>query len=67
MFIYHEGEPHWFLKHRITGKVVDPTAGQFKSSPPYAKAKGKGFLTKQPSRRCRVLITKVQKKLNEEF
>lgn len=66
MFMYHEDEPHWFLKHRITGKVIDPTVGQFKTTPDYGKAKGKGFLTKNPSRRCRVLITKVLTHLKQK-
>jgi len=60
MFVYHEGEPHWFLKHRITEKIIDPTAEQFKNTPPYSKAKGKGFLTKSPSRRCRILMIRVE-------
>lgn len=66
MFMYHEDEPHWFLEHRKTGTIVDITSDQFKSKPDYAKARGKGFLTKSPSRRCRVLLTKVKKRQKEK-
>lgn len=54
----HEGDMHWFLKHE-TGIVVDATAKQFKKRPDYAKAKRKGFLTKKPSKRARVLMRKL--------
>jgi len=65
MFMYYEDEPHWFLQHRATGKIVDPTADQFTTPPNYACGKGKGFLTKKPSRRCRVLMSKVKASLLE--
>ena len=57
MFIRHEGEPHWFLL--LDGKVIDPTASQFRRPVPYEKAKGKGLLTKAPSRRSRVLMERL--------
>ncbi len=51
---------HWFLENIDTGERVDITAAQFKSkSPPYEKAKGCGFLTKQPSKRAAILIARV--------
>lgn len=53
--ITHEGSPHWFLKHK-DGAIIDPTADQFKTPVPYAKAKGKGFLTKQPSKRAKEVL-----------
>lgn len=48
--------PHWFLRHVKTGQIVDPTAGQFACELDYGHARGRGFLTKQPSRRARRVI-----------
>lgn len=59
MFIRHEGEPHWFLQHN-SGAIIDLTFEQFKKLPPYNKAKGKGFLTKQPSKRAKILMKRVK-------
>lgn len=56
-FIRHEGEPHWFLRHRKTGEVLDATASQFKTPVPYDLGKRKGFLTKHPSARARKVIS----------
>jgi hypothetical protein len=55
-FVKHEGAPHWFLRNRRTGKVLDATASQFKTPVPYERGKGKGFLTKKPSRRAQVIL-----------
>lgn len=55
MQINHEGAPHWFLKTK-DGGIIDPTADQFKTPVPYEKAKGKGFLTRQPSKRARTIL-----------
>lgn len=58
MFVYVNGGPHWFLKHQ-TGVIVDATAAQFGHDgemPDYSKARGKGFLTRLPSRRARRLM-----------
>jgi len=63
VFIRHEGEPHWFLKHHETGKVLDPTASQFKSAVQYHLGVRKGFLTNKPSKRCLELMIRV---LNDE-
>ena len=52
MQMQHEGESHWFLKHKETGLVLDLTAKQFKTLPDYSKARGRGFLTKFPSARA---------------
>lgn len=59
MFIRHEGEPHWFILR--DGKVIDHTASQFQSKVDYSKAKGKGFLTKQPSKRAQIVIERMHK------
>ena len=49
MHMTHEGQSHWFLQHK-SGMILDATVGQFKIVPNYSKARGKGFLTKTPSR-----------------
>lgn len=57
-----EGDTHWFLRRRVVGDVYmtfDPTASQFKVKPDYSLARGKGFLTKGPSRRARALMEKL--------
>jgi hypothetical protein len=59
-FVRHEGLPHWFLKCRRTGRVVDPTADQFKTIPLYNEGVGKGFLTKQPSKRAQVVLDRMK-------
>ncbi len=58
-FVHHEGQPHWFLK-RHDGTVIDPTADQFTTPVPYEKSIGKGFLTKQPSKRAQQIIDRVR-------
>jgi hypothetical protein len=49
---------HWFLKHS-SGFILDITKHQFKFKLDYSKAKGKGFLTKDPSKRTRILLKKI--------
>jgi hypothetical protein len=60
MQMRHEGVSHWFLKNKKTGKVLDLTSEQFENAPNYSLAKGKGFLTKTPSKRAQKLIKKIQ-------
>lgn len=55
-FIRHEGEPHWFLASRYTGQIVDPTAGQFTTPVSYWWGVRKGFLTKYPSKRAKIVM-----------
>ncbi len=62
MFIRHEGSPHWFLRGP-EGEVVDITAAQFEEPVPYGEGVGKGFLTREPSRRARVVIERAERKL----
>lgn len=59
MFVRHEGKPHWFLKDK-DGTIIDLTAAQFKSTVPYHKAIGKGFLTNKPSKRAQIVIQRVK-------
>lgn len=37
-------------------EVLDPTAAQFRTPPPYERGVGRGFLTRGPSRRARELM-----------
>jgi hypothetical protein len=60
MFVSHEGAPHWFLKNRTSGEILDATAGQFASPVPYEKGTGKGFLTRQPSKRSQIILQKMK-------
>lgn len=57
--ITHEGGTHWYLKHRVTGKIVDLTAGQFRTAVPYENGVGCGFLTRLPSKRAVIVIQRV--------
>lgn len=57
--VQHEGGPHWYLKHKFSGAIVDPTATQFETPVPYDKGVGKGFLTRQPSKRTQVVLDRV--------
>ncbi len=50
---------HWWLQHRKTGKIIDITAKQFNFKFPYHLGKGTGFLTKTPSKRSIILMSKV--------
>ena len=55
MCMQHEGGPHWWIR-TADGVDVDPTAAQFSSPVPYELGKGKGFLTREPSRRARIVM-----------
>lgn len=56
--VRHEGDVHWYLVLRsyYPDVIVDPTAKQFKTRPDYTRGRGRGFLTKQPSKRARALM-----------
>lgn len=41
-----DGVPHWFLRNERTGKVIDPTAGQFSRKLTY-EGRGCGFQTRK--------------------
>ena len=58
MYVYHENDTHWFLKH-ISGLIIDPTSSQFKTKPNYLNGKGCGFLTKNASKKAKVLMKKL--------
>lgn len=56
--VRHEGAVHWFLVD-AAGLVVDPTASQFASLPPYSAGVRRGFLTREPSKRARILMSRL--------
>ena len=58
----HEGGPHWWLRGP-SGEVIDPTAAQFSSPVPYELGKGKGFLTREPSGRARIVMGRIEEHL----
>ena len=62
-FIRWEGSPHWYLVNTLTGKLVDLTASQFSSLLDYSSGRRKGFLTKGPSKRAKVLMGRVLQKV----
>lgn len=63
--VRHEGDVHWFLVHRrikefgYRDHILDPTASQFKTEPPYHLGRGRGFLTNKPSRRAREMMDRM--------
>lgn len=60
-----DGESHWFLKHD-SGFLLDITAEQFGTAPiNYGASRGKGFLTKAPSKRAKLLMLKIKNYLGK--
>ena len=39
--------------------ILDPTRDQFKDEPPYQEGRGRGFLTKGPSKRAREMMERM--------
>ena len=60
MQLSHEGKSHWFILDTKTSQVVDITASQFIKPVPYSKAVGRGFLTRNPSKRAQTLMRAIQ-------
>lgn len=57
-------QTHWYLKHRETGQRIDVTASQFPAVDfvnLYNHEVGKGFLTKGPSRRARLVLDRISR------
>lgn len=55
------GVTHWWLENK-QGEILDITASQYTSIglvPPYKKGRRGGFLTKQPSKRCVILMQRI--------
>lgn len=48
---------HWWLVHRTTGVIADPTKEQYEpEQPPYHLGKGCGFQSQQPSKRAQKVL-----------
>ena len=59
MHIKHEGVSHWWVQGP-KGEVIDITAAQFKTAVVSENSRGKGFLTRNPSKRAQKLIDLVE-------
>ena len=59
MHLIHEGKSHWYLQDKVTEDILDITADQFTTPVPYEQGRGKGFLTRNPSKRALRLIQAV--------
>ena len=63
-----DGTTHWWLRHRQTGHVIDPTKEQYTSQgekPPYDLGRGCGFPNPNPdapSRRGQEIIDRIQRR-----
>lgn len=54
---------HWWLQHKETGERIDITASQFRPTfleHLYWEGRGAGFLTKNPSKRAKILMDRVK-------
>lgn len=61
-WVKHEGGTHHFLRDRKSGEIVDLTADQFHTPPPYERGRRFGWLTGEiPSRRAAILMERVRK------
>jgi hypothetical protein len=59
-FVKHRGVSHWYLENKDNGEILDITAGQFDEAPDYSSGIGKGFLTKNPSKRAAALLGSIR-------
>jgi len=59
----HEGVSHWWILGP-SKEIYDITANQFKIPVPYEKGRKCGFLTKNPSKRAKILINRIEKNEN---
>jgi 8-oxo-dGTP pyrophosphatase MutT (NUDIX family) len=64
-YVHHEGSTHWFLRHKASGHIIDPTADQFQEQPPYEQGRGCGFQTPggRPSHRAKIIIERAMNPL----
>jgi hypothetical protein len=59
MSVRTDTDVHWFLKHS-SGMILDATAAQFGGHlPDYTQARGRGFLTRRPSKRAAALMERM--------
>jgi hypothetical protein len=57
--VKHEGVQHWYLIHNDSA-ILDLTAAQFKTPIPYHRGRKRGFLTKHPSKRAQILLSRIR-------
>lgn len=50
---------HWFLKNQETGDIIDITKDQFNIQLDYTQSRNCGFLTKNPSKRTQILLSRI--------
>ncbi len=60
-----QGGTHWFLKHKLSGKVLDPTAKQFLEPINYAAAIRCPFLTGKPSSRAAIIMARAAERFSQ--
>lgn len=66
-WVKHEGSTHHFLRDTGTGKIIDITGDQFKTTPPYEKGTPFGWLTGEtPSKRAQKLMARVKQRISEQ-
>lgn len=58
MHVNVNGVSHWYLIEKNSGAVVDLTYSQF-DAVPYEQGRGRGFMTRKPSKRAQVIIDAV--------
>lgn len=63
--VSHENAPHWYLKNRHSGRIVDATSNQFENPVPYHLGRGQSFVTELPSKRANQIISHVLTKKSE--
>lgn len=56
---------HWYLRHKDSGKVLDPTGKQFEKPVRYENGRCCGYLTKRPSKRASIVIERTRDWLKE--
>jgi len=63
-----EESSHWYLE--VNNKIIDFTKKQFKETPNYKLSKNASFLTKEPSKRCKIFrerFNNITKKKNKQI
>jgi len=64
-----DGITHWWVENKQTGEIYDITGDQYFSkgkTPPYENGKRASFLTNKPSKRCSVLLDKMNEKISQK-
>lgn len=56
------GKTHWFLKNKTNLEIIDITKEQFDFKLDYTNARNCFFLTKEPSNRTKILISRINEK-----